>query len=295
MSDTFDAVAHAAGEATAAPAAEDSAPQAATAETQAEDTAPPASAEPDDDASQDDAAATPSRSEKRIKQLLERERELRERLAFVEGRLQRDSAPAATPADAATPTLPPDLAQWVGEEPKPETFPAGEFDPQYLRAIARYEARNEQAQLVQQQRAHAQRQAAEAQARAFAEQAEQAAKAKPDLREVVGGLGQRLADWQANLLAEAGIDVAYAVGKDADAEARIRAARSPLVVAREIGRIEARLERARETPIPQPTAAPEPPARAVRGGNVGSRDPSKMSMSEYAEYSRKHSPWARSG
>lgn len=295
MSDTFDAAAHAAGEATAAPAAEDSPPQAETAETQAEDTAPPASADTDDDASQDDAAATPSRSEKRIKQLLEREREYRERLAFLEGQLRRDPAPETKPAEATAPTLPQDLAQWVGEEPKPEAFPAGEFDPQYLRAIARFEARNEQAQLVQQQRAHAQREAAAAQARAFAEQAEQAAKDKPDLREVVGGLGQRLADWQANLLAEAGIEVAYAVGKDADAEARIRAARSPLVVAREIGRIEERIKRSADRPIPQPTASPEPPPRAVRGGNVGARDPSKMPMGEYAEWSRKQAPWVRSG
>ena len=106
----------------------------------------------------------------------------------------------------------------------------------------------------------------------------------PDIREVASALGQRLPNWQANLVAEAGPEVIYAIGKDAEAEARIRAANNPIAVAREIGRIEARLERAKDTPSPQPTSAPDPAPRAVRGGNVGNRAPGEMSMAQYAEW-----------
>ena len=299
MSDTFDAAAHAAATEQAIASPEPSAPQADnTAENPAEITEDSAPSDEPTDAAPEDARETPSRAEKRIQQLLaERnaERARREALeAFVQQQRPQQPQPQEQ-APAAPPSLPPDLAQWVGEEPKPDAFPAGEFDPAYLRAVARHEARNEQAQLMAQQRVYALRQAEEARARSFFEQAAKAEEKFSDFREVVGSFGQTLPAQHANLIAEAGPEVAYAIAKDADAAARIRAARNPVAVAREIGRIEARLERARETPPPQPTAAPEPPARIARGGNSGARDPSRMSMSEYAEWSRKQAPWARSG
>lgn len=288
MSDTFDAAAHAAATEAAFARPDSGVPQAdQNAETQADQItdAPATSGEPTTP-DPTDALETPSRGDKRVQQLLAERHELRERVAYLEGIAQRQQPPADA-TKQATPQLPPDLAKWVGDEPKPDAFPAGEFDPQYLRAVARFEARSEQAQAVVAQRIHAARQAEAARAQSFIEQANKYAEDKPDFREAVGGLGTRLANWQANLLAEAGAEIAYAVAKDAEAEARIRAARTPLAVAREVGRIEARLERARETPPPQPTSAPEPPPRAARGGNVGHRDPSKMSMSEYAEWSKK--------
>lgn len=288
MSDTFDAAAHAAATEAAYPQPENGVPQAdQNADTQADQTADAPATSDELSADPSDAPETPSRGEKRVQQLLAERHQLRERLAYLEGIAQRPQQPQADAPKQAAPSLPPDLAQWVGDEPKPDAFAAGEFDPQYLRAIARYEARAEQAQVVVAQRAHAVQQAEAARARSFMEAAEKAVAEKPDFREVVGTLGTRLANWQANLIAEAGTEVAYAIGKDAEVEARIRSARSPLAVAREIGRIEARLERARETSTPQPTTAPDPAPRAVRGGNVGQRDPSKMSMSEYAEWSRK--------
>lgn len=299
MSDSFDAAAHAAAtEAAIAPS--DPSPGVPQADQNAapSDQSPEASdtSEETTPADPNDAPETPSRGDKRVQQLLAERHQLRERLAYLEGVAQRGQQPAPAQAEQGKPApLPGDLAQWVGEEPKPDAFPAGEFDPQYLRAIARYEARSEQAQAIQMQRAVAAQQAEVAKAQAFLTQADQFAKEKPDFREVAGGLGQRLANWQANLIAEAGAEIVYAIGKDAEAEARIRSARSREAVAREIGRIEARMERARETPIPQPTAAPDPAPRAVRGGNSGQRDPSRMSMSEYAEWSRKAAPWSRAG
>lgn len=288
MSETFDAAAHAAETeaAIAASVAQDGAPQAEpTAEPQAENTSPPASEEQTEDAEAGDASGAKNRAAQRIQQLLQKDRENRERIAYLEGLSQRQQAPEQ--ARPETPRLAADLAQWVGDEPKPEAFPAGEFDPQYLRAIARFEARNEQAQMVAAQRQHAARQAEQARAASFLEQAEKVAAEKSDFRETVGLFGQSVASWQANLVADAGAEVAYAIAKDDAAAARVRAARDPVAVAREIGRIEARLERARETPPPQPSSAPDPAPRSVRGGNVGSIDPSKLPMDQYAAWSKK--------
>lgn len=284
MSDSFDAAAHAAvGEGAPAPV-EESAPQAATEETQAEETSPPASEEQTEDAQAGDASGAKSRAAERIQQLLQRDREQRERIAYLEGLNQR-AAPEQARQEA--PRLSPDLAQWLGEEPKPEAFPAGEFDPQFLRAVAAFEGRKVHAEAVSAQRQAAARQAEDAKARTFIEQAEKAEAEHPDFREVVGRLGHSLPAQVANMVAEAGAEVAYAIAKDADASGRIRAARDVATVAREIGRFEARLEAARNAPKPQPPAAPDPAPRAVRGGNVGVVDPSKMSMSQYAAWSAK--------
>lgn len=288
MSDSFDATAHAAVSDTPVPEAQvTGAPQAESAATQADQTPEtPAPSDLDNDASQDSATETPSRAAKRIEQLLSERHQDRERIARLEGILQqRPSAPGQHSQIA--PRLHPDLAQWVGDEPKPDAFPAGEFDPAYLRAIAKHEARAEQAQMLMAQRVTAAQQAEAQHMQAFSAEMAKMEKRHSDAREAVGGLGNRLANWQANLVASAGAEIAYAVAKDSEAEARIRAARDPIAVAREIGRLEARMDRARETPPPQPTSAPDPAPRVVRGGNVGSRDPSKMSMSEYAEWSSK--------
>lgn len=299
MSDSFDAAAHAAAtEAAIAPS--DPSPGVPQADQNAapSDQIPEASdtSEETTPADPNDAPETPSRGDKRVQQLLAERHQLRERLAYLEGVAQRGQQPAPAQTEQGKPApLPGDLAQWVGEEPKPDAFPAGEFDPQYFDARTDYKVRLEVAKLMHAQQAAAARQAEAAKAQSFLLAAEQFAKEKPDFREVAGGLGQRLANWQANLIAEAGAEIVYAIGKDAEAEARIRSARSREAVAREIGRIEARMERARETPIPQPTAAPDPAPRAVRGGNSGQRDPSRMSMSEYAEWSRKAAPWSRAG
>lgn len=297
MSDTFDAAAHAAGEGASAPIAETNAPQVeSTAEpaAQIEDSAP---SEEDTPADPTDAPETPSRGDKRVQQLLQERHQLRERLAFLEGASQRQQTPAEQPKQVESQLdpaiLPPDLARKVGTEPKPDAFPAGEFDPQYLRAVAKYEVRLENAFDKLDDRIMADRQAKLTSARTFFEQADKLAAEKSDFRETVGRFGQSVPDWAANTVAEAGAEIAYAIAKDAEVAARIRAARTPAAVAREIGRIEERLARAKDAPIPQPTSAPDPAPRAVRGGNVGSRDPSSMPMSEYAAWSAKNLPPVR--
>lgn len=258
-----------------------SAPQAETiAETPAESTAPPASAEQTTDAPPEDAHETPSRAEKRIQQLLTKEREAREAAAYYKGLAEQRQQPSSAP-EAGTPApLHQDLAQYVGQEPQPDSFPAGEFDPQYLRAIAKYETRLEHAQQAMANRAQAFRQQQDARAKAFFEQADKVAAEKPDFREVVGTFGQSVHNTVAEMVADAGAEIAYAIAKDPDAAARIRAARTPAAVAREIGRIEARLEAQAEAkasaaaaaPPPQPSAAPPPPPRAPRGSSAAGFD-----------------------
>ena len=189
MSDTFDVAAHQAETAASVAAEETSAPpavqNAAPSDQQAE--APDTSDEstPDDPK---DAPETPSRGDKRVQQLLAERHALRERMAYLEGLAQQGNKQPEAPAPQQNQpaALAGDLAQWVGDEPKPEAFPAGEFDPQYLRAIARFEARSEQAQIVQAQRAQAHRQAEQARAEAFFAEAAKAAKEKSDFREVAG-------------------------------------------------------------------------------------------------------------
>lgn len=285
MSDTFDASAHAAGE--GAPAPETSAPQAEyAAETQAENTEAPAPSEDHSDESQEDARETPSRAEKRIQQLLAKEREAREEAAYYKGLAQRQQPTDAKPA--ASPTLHPDLAQYVGKEPDPTAFPAGEFDPAYLDARVDFKLRQREATQAMAQRQQAARQQATAFQAKVASIVEAGASKYGDFAEKALRSDVPLNDAMLREIADsdAGADVAYFLGNN-PAEARRIASLPANRVAREIGRIEERLARAKDAPTPQPSTAPDPAPRVVRGGNVGQRDPSRMSMSEYAEWSRK--------
>lgn len=288
MSDSFDAAAHAAGEPTAVPAApqETSAPQAAeTVETQAEPTEAPATSEQDMDAPQEDAHATPSRAEKRIQQLLADRAQDRERLARLEGMLQRPQG-NEQPAQQA-PALPPDIAQYVGKEPDPNAFPAGEWDPGYLDARVDYKLRQREGnQELRRRHSVAQRQQSEFQSKlgsiveaGAAKYADFADKALNHSVPMTQTMVAEIAD------SDAGADIAYFLGNN-PAEARRIAALPANKVAREIGRIEERLTRTKDAPIPQPTKAPDPP-RSVRGSNAGQNDVSRMSMTEYAAWSAK--------
>lgn len=74
-------------------------------------------------------------------------------------------------------------------------------------------------------------------------------------------------------------DVAYHLGKNPEL-ARTLSAMNPVAAARELGRIEARLS----APRPKTTTEAPAPISPVRGTAKGSRDPSKMSYSEFKAY-----------
>lgn len=259
---------------------------------QAENTAGSAAADTADDAGADAQGQRPNGVQKRIGELTanwrqaERDRDHWREMAMraAQGGQPQQQPPAHQAAQQDP--LAAIVAQHVGPAPKPEDFPAGEFDPafrqaeqQWLRRSAATEAEIRMAQRLQM----AQAAAAEQQVRqSFTQQVAKVAQSAPDAVEAIGSLGNRLPDPVANMLAEAGADVAYHVATNPEAEARIRQARTPAAVAREIGRIEARLEAASRPAAVQPTSAPPPPSRGVRGGGSSVPDWNSMSPEAFA-------------
>lgn len=224
--------------------------------------------------------------QRRIDELVAEKRaaERREQLLWEQLRAREQSVPASTPAAPAAPAaLPHDLAAAVGPAPRPEDFPAGEFDPAYIKASVRHDLKIEQAQAVMQQR-QAQARTAEQTAQQKLSEAMQSASAKyADFAEVALNPNVPITHAVARELAEldAPADVAYWLGKNPREAERIAALRDPRAVARELARIEVRVTSA--PPPPKPTSAPPPPAQTARGGAASVRvyDPAKMTAEEY--------------
>lgn len=237
----------------------------------------------------DDAGAEPPRPQskgvqKRIDELTtQRYDAIRERDYWREMAMRGASPPQQQPSGQAPVPLPPEVAAAIPPAPKPEDFPAGEFDPKYAVALAKHEMRMDQAKaFVFQQQMQRQQAVAQMQAN-LAQQVERLTETDPQARETIAALGMRLPNPVADLVAEAGADVAYYIARNPDAEKQIAEARTPAAVARAIGRIEARLEAARAAP-PQPTAAPAPPPRAAKGTASASR--TIYDAKDFAEYAK---------
>lgn len=252
-----------------------------------EDTAPETE-QPADDAGAETPKPQSKGVQKRIDELTARayraERQAEEVLAMLRQQMAaQQPANGANPANPQAPALPPELANAIPPAPKPEDFPAGEFDPKYAVALAKHEMRMEQAQAyVRQQQMHRQQVAAQMQAN-LTQQVERLAATDPQARDTIAALGMRLPNPVADMVAEAGVEVAYYIARNPEAEKQIAEARSPAAVARAIGRIEARLEAARAAP-PQPTAAPAPPPRAAKGTASAARTIYEAkSFEEYAK------------
>jgi hypothetical protein len=84
------------------------------------------------------------------------------------------------------------------------------------------------------------------------------------------------------MIAEAGVDLAYAIAKSPELRKAVQASRNAVSLARELGKIEARLASA--PPAPKPSSAPPPPRTLTGAASGAQRDPSKMSMAEYAAW-----------
>lgn len=168
--------------------------------------------------------------------------------------------------------------------PKPEDYPAGEFDPGYdkartewIKASAAAEAERNILQRFQRHQA----QAAEQQVtQSFQAGLAKIVETSPDAPSVLDELGKRIHPSVSNLIVEAGADVAYYIATNPEAEGRIRQARTLGAVAREIGRVEERMARERSAP-PQLSAAPPPPPRSVRGSGSGPVDYDRMSTEAF--------------
>lgn len=197
----------------------------------------------------------------------------------------RQAPQAPPPAQQANqPTaLPPDLAQYVGAEPKPADFAAGEWDPEYNRAIARHEVKAAQATAELQRRQHThQQQQQEFQRRAHS-MMDEAIAMDPRVADVMADKHFPMPQHVVVALMEGDKPAAVLAHLTAHPEeaARIAGLR-PLSAARALERIEAKLTAA---PPPPPVSAAPPPPRTLRGGSASNApDLSRMSMDEYARW-----------
>lgn len=253
---------------------------------QAATEAPEASAAADEPGA-DQQGKTPAWAEKRFGELTAKQRAAEREAAYWRGQAEARNAPAQTQQQAQPVALPPDLAQQVGAAPNPAEFPAGEFDPAYLKASVRHELRVEQAASVAQQRqATQQRQAAEVAGR-LAQIIETGQRQYTNFDDAVNsiaalrmpGLGDVVRAEIADC--EKPAEVAYYLGTHPEEAAKLTQLRSPQAVARAMARIEARLDAPK--PAPVPSSAPPPP-RTLRGSASAPPDLASMSVDEM----RKH-------
>lgn len=171
------------------------------------------------------------------------------------------------------------------ERPSRESFESYE---DYLRADARWEARQEikQAEQTRSQRfaaMQAQRQAAEL-ARRLESDVNKAKAELPDYDDVVSNLDFEAPPSmvQAILSADSPARVFHALGKAPD-EARRIASLDPLSQIKAIAKIEAALSR----PAPQVSKAPPPGKPVGTSSSTGEKDPSDMSYDEFVKYRRR--------
>lgn len=180
----------------------------------------------------------------------------------------------------------------ASETPKPPTRAEHDFDEDkyqaavldYSRAVARQEAREELKKEREQQTANERKSNWE-------KRQEEFIKSKPDYREkVLENPSLAVTNEMAQVIAESdlGPEIAYYLGENEEKAAEI-ARLSPTRQAVEIGRIEARLEAAKQAPPPPPkqSEAPPPVPKIEAVDPVVSKDPKDMSDSEFSKWYRK--------
>lgn len=230
---------------------------------------------------------TPPGLRRELGQLRDGKRAAEREAAYWRGQAEARNAPAQPQQQAQPAALPPDLAQHVGAAPNPAEFPAGEFDPAYLKASVRHELRVEQAANVAQQRHVAQQRQATEVAGRLAQIIETGQRQYTNFDDAVNsiaalrvpGLGDVVRAEIADC--EKPADVAYYLGTHPEEAAKLTQLRTPQAVARAMARIEARLDAPK--PAPVPSSAPPPP-RTLRGSASAPPDLSSMSVDEM----RKH-------
>lgn len=211
----------------------------------------------------------------------EAEREAAYWKGIAEGRTsQTQSVPESTPGESVAK---PNLSDYTDYET-------------YVEALTDWKTSQKIAEAVKSQRAATaqERQQAEAMelARSWAGKQETARKEIADYDEVMGGADTVVAPYvtDAILTSDRGPEVAYHLAKNPALAEKLNRL-NPLAAAREIGRIEAALEKS----SPGTTrAAPPAPARTTRSSATTTNDPTKMSHEEYrAMRAKQGARWAR--
>lgn len=224
---------------------------------QPEDDAQQQSETDQDDDGKPKKSKRPGPTERRVARLQAEMAELKE--------LLRNSGNASKP-ESVIPT---------NAAPSPDKYEGGELDPKYIVALAKWELKQEQQQA---ERAQRERTAGERRNAVI----EMARSKYDDFDDVMAGTPITPEMAEAITESEIGHDLAYWLGQHPDEAKRI-AKLTPLAAAKEIGRIEARLQ----TPSPKkPTAAPAP-IRPVGTSPSVTPDPEKMSVSEWMAWRNK--------
>lgn len=267
---------------------------------QTEASAPSDESPSDDDEGDEQPQQRQSRAERRISHLAARahnaERQAAEAMALLRqvmaqpGQAQQPqpNAPRAPQADQ----LAAYVAQQVGPEPNPADYPAGEFDEGFRRAerewtrrAAAVEAEAKTMQRIQ----HAQAaQAEQAFRQSFSQQVATIEQTHPGAAEAIGALGHRLHDQVAEAVARMGVDVTLHIATNPEAEARVRSARNGWELAAILGELRGAVKASSVAPsAPQPSKAPPPPAKGVRGASVPTGEPDINNTEAYIEWRRK--------
>ena len=249
-----------------------------------------------DDDEGDEQPQRQSRAERRISHLAARahtaEKQLSEAMALLRQvmpqQMQQPTQQQAAPQTQQADALAAYVAQQVGPAPRPQDYPAGEFDEGYReardawverRAAARAERtamdRIQQAQAAQAERAFVQ---------TFSSQVDEIEKAAPGAREAIASFGARVPAGVANAIAQMGADVAHYIATHPEAEARLRSSRSDFELAANLGELRAAAKAARSAPPPQQTAAPAPPSRSAKGSASAAR--TAYDAQSFDEYKR---------
>lgn len=166
----------------------------------------------------------------------------------------------------------------------------------YIEALTDWKTTQKVTEVVHNQRAVTvqERQRAEALelAKGWASKQEDARKSIPDYDEVLGGAETVVAPYvtDAILTSDRGPEVAYHLAKNPALAEKLNKL-SPIAAAREIGRIEAALEKSSPGTS---RSAPPPPARTTRSSATISGDPAKMDHEQYrAMRAKQGARWAR--
>lgn len=192
-----------------------------------------------------------------------------------------------------TQQIPEPAARESAARPNLADFPDYET---YIEALTDWKTTQKVAEVVHHQQAATvqERQQAEALelARGWAGKQESARKSISDYDEVLGGAETVVAPYvtDAILTSDRGPEVAYHLAKNPALAEKLNRL-SPIAAAREIGRIEAALEKSSPG---TPRSAPPPPAKTTRSSATISGDPAKMSHEEYRTMRAKQGArWAR--
>jgi signal recognition particle GTPase len=189
-------------------------------------------------------------------------------------RLQAELEALRTKPDPVVPETLPTLEQFEYDEAKYRTALAA-----YYKAEARREVDSAFKEREQQQRA-------QERTSTFQKRQAEFIASKPDYAEKVlsnPSLPITQDMREAILDSDLGPQVAYYLAENVE-KAEAIAQLSPLAQAREIGRIEARLEAAKAPPPPAVSKAPPPPPSIAASDSVVDKDPDQMSIEEWKKW-----------